>query len=291
MNKKILTLAAVIAVVSVGTYVVLTLVKPHNHEEAKVADVYSSDQIFAGKLDPNAPDETPTNGAATTSGSPAAASAPAEATPATNTEAAPAVATAADAAPAASADTMATPVEAGGATPAAAPATAAPAQQQVAAAEPAPAPASTPPPSAEPAPAPATAEPAPAVKPAPAPKPKHVAKKKTGGGAASTKAWWPAENPDQLSLVYAGSASFKKAVVLLFNGAFFKPDSANANIKVTDSKGAAVSGSWEPGENNRRMLVFPVSANGTYKISVGADLTDSKNRKLGKALKGAVTVQ
>ena len=302
MNKKVLTLAGVIAVVSVGTYTVLTLVKPHKHIEVKVADVYSADQIFNGKLDPNAPDETPVN--ATTSGGEATAAAPApaaptEAAPAASTESAPAVATTTEPAPAASTDAMATPVEAGAAAPAAAPAPAepAPASQSVAAAEPAPAAANTPPPAAEPAaaPAPAAAEPAPAIAepaPAPAPKPKHVAKKKkSSGGATSTKAWWPAENPNQLSLVYAGPASFKKAIVLMFNGAFFKSDSPNANVKVTDSKGAAVSGNWELGDNNRRMLVFPVSAAGTYKISVGADLTDAKNRKLGKALKGAVAVQ
>lgn len=298
MNKKVLTLAGVIAAVSVGTYTVLTLVKPHKQAEVKVADVYSTDQIFNGKLDPNAPDETPVN--ATTSGSAAAApaaAAPAEAAPAAGTESAPAVATTTEAAPAASTDAMATPVEAGAAPAMApAPAEAAPAQQQVAAAEPAPAAASTPPPAAEPAaaPAPAAAEPAPAMaEPAPAPKPKHAAKKKktsSASASATTKAWWPAENPNELSLVYAGSASFKKAVVLMFNGAFFKPDSPNANVKVTDGKGAAVSGNWELGENNRRMLVFPVPADGTYKISVGADLTDSKNRKLGKALKGAVAV-
>ena len=64
MDKKVLTLAGVITAVSVGTYAVLTLVKPHQHEEVKVADVYSTDQIFEGKLDPNAPDEAPASGTA-----------------------------------------------------------------------------------------------------------------------------------------------------------------------------------------------------------------------------------
>lgn len=76
----------------------------------------------------------------------------------------------------------------------------------------------------------------------------------------------------------------------MFNGAFFKPDSPNANIKVTNSKGTAISGEWVPGENNRRMLVFPVPADGTYTVSIGADLVDSKSRKLGKALKGPVVI-
>ena len=100
-----------------------------------------------------------------------------------------------------------------------------------------------------------------------------------------------ARRESQLSLIYAGSASFKPAIVLMFNGAFFKPDSPNAAVKVTDSKGAALSGSWELGENNRRMLVFPVPGAGSYKVSVGADLTDSKDRKLGTALNGVVVVK
>ena len=291
MDKKILTLAGLIAVVSVGTYAVLTLVKPHKHEEVKVADVYSSEQIFAGKVDPNGADETPVNGAPAQPAARAeAAAAPAPA------EQAVATAPAAEPAAAASGDAMATPVD-GGTAPAAAPApaeaapAAAPAQQ-TAAAEPAlaaPEPAAAVPAAAEPAPAP---EAAPAPKPA---KPKHASapKKKTAATSKSvtSKAWWPAENPNQLSLVYAGPASFKKAIVLMFNGAFFKPDSPNANLKVTDSKGKTVAGSWELGENNRRMLVFPVPANGSYKVSVNSDLTDSKNRKLGSALNGTVVVQ
>lgn len=299
MDKKVLTLAGIIMAVSVGTYAVLTLVKPHKHEEVKVADVYSSDQMFAGQVNPNGPDETPVNGAPT---QPAAAAEPASA------EAQPmqqiAAASAPESTAPASTDAMTTPVE-GGAAPAAAPAPAesAPAApaQQTAAAESAPAPAAAEPApaAAPPAPAAPAAEPAPAPAPeaAPAPKPakpKHAAapkkKSKSAGKTVTAKAWWPAENPNQLSLIYAGPASFKKAIVLMFNGAFFKPDSPNASLKVTDSKGKAVSGSWELGENNRRMLVFPVSAGGSYKVSVGSGLTDSKNRKLGSTLSGAVVV-
>lgn len=280
MDKKVLTLAGVIAVVSVGTYVVLTLIKPHKPVEVKVADVYSADQIFEGTLDPNAPDEAAVSGA-----EPSAPSAPAESDPA---EAAAAIAE--PAAPA-NADAMATPIESDGAAPAAA---AEPAHEQVAAAEPA---------LAEPVapPAPVVAEPAPAAveEAAPAPKPvkKQAAPKKiraastsSSSSAPTPKAWWPAENPNQLSLVYAGSASFKKAIVLMFNGAFFKPDSPNANLKVTDGKGEVVSGSWELGENNRRMLLFPVPATGSYTVSVGSDLTDSKDRKLGSTLSGTVVI-
>lgn len=281
MDKKVLTLAGVIAAVSVGTYAVLTLVKPHKHEEVKVADVYSADQIFGGKLDPNAADEIPSSGAAVESAAaPATETAPSE--PAATETAAPV------------AETMATPMETGAVPPPEAPA---PAHEQVAAAEPALAePVAAPAPAAQPEPAPAAvAEPAPAPEATPAPAKRVVAKKKpkpaSTASAPAAKAWWPAENPNQLSLVYAGSASFKKAIVLMFNGAFFKPDSPNASLKVTDSKGAAIAGSWELGENNRRMLVFPVPGPGSYKVSVAADLTDAKDRKLGSALNGTVVVQ
>lgn len=291
MDKKVLTLAGVIAAVSVGTYAVLTLVKPHKHEEVKVADVYSADQIFAGQVNPNGPDEPPVDGA------PVQSAVAAEPAPAEQAAAAPAAESAAPT----STDAMTTPVE-GEATPAATPAPvestpAAPAQQMTAAEPAAPA-AAEPAPAATPAPVEPAAELAPAAAPAPQPaKPKHAAapKKKPKPAVKATtanvvKAWWPAENPNQLSLIYAGPASFKKAIVLMFNGAFFKPESPNANLKVTDSKGMAVAGTWELGENNRRMLVFPISASGVYKVAVGAGLTDSKDRKLGSALSGAVVI-
>ena len=77
----------------------------------------------------------------------------------------------------------------------------------------------------------------------------------------------------------------------MFNGAFFKADGIDANIKVTDKSGKAVSGSWEIGENNRRMLVFPVSAAGTYKVAVATGLTDSKGQKPAKAISGPVVIK
>ncbi len=76
MDKKVLTLAGIITAVSVGTYAVLTLVKPQKHEEVKVADAYSSDQLFAGQGNPNGPDETTVNGA---TARPASAAEPASA--------------------------------------------------------------------------------------------------------------------------------------------------------------------------------------------------------------------
>jgi hypothetical protein len=292
MNKRFLTLVGVATVLSVGTYFGLTLLKPHVREEAKVADVTPADQVFSASV------SNPETTGATAPAAETAAPAEMATTVAPADTAVQPAADTASAAPAA-------------ADPAAEPAAAAPAATQTAAAEPAaaaaPAPAEPAAPAAEPAAAPAEAA-APVEKPkksthvksAPgtttahkgggSPAPVTTAHKGDSSPTAVSKVWWPTENAGKLSLVYAGQASFKKAIVLLFNGAFFKPDSVNANLKVTDKNGKAVSGRWELGENNRRMVVFPVAAAGTYKVSVGAGLTDNKGRKLGARLGGPVQI-
>jgi len=280
MNKRFLTLAGVAAVLSIGTFVVLNKVKPYKQEEPKVADVTSADQVFGGSL---ANPEAHAEGDA----------APADAAPApvTDTSVQPASsdnAAAADtaqaAAPAAGGDVAPlVPAGAEAAAPAAATDMAA-----APAAEPAAAPAAEPAPVAE---APAVEAPAPAAVEKPKKKAKATSQTASKGSKSdSAKVWWPAEQADKLSIIYAGHASFKTAVVLMFNGAFFQADSVNANIKVTDKAGKAVAGAWELGENNRRMLVFPVAGPGTYKVSVAAGLTDSKGRKLGKKLSGPVVI-
>jgi hypothetical protein len=291
MNKRFLTLVGVATVLSVGTYFGLTLLKPHVREEAKVADVTPADQVFSASVS-----NPETTGAAAPAAETAAPAEMATTVAPADTAVQPAADTA-SAAPAA-------------ADPAAEPAAAAPAATQTATAEPAaaaPAPVEPAAPAAEPAAAPAEAA-APVEKPkksthmksAPgtttahkaggSPAPVTTAHKGDSSPTAVSKVWWPTENAGKLSLVYAGQASFKKAIVLLFNGAFFKPDSVNANLKVTDKNGKAISGRWELGENNRRMVVFPVAAAGTYKVSVGAGLTDNKGRKLGARLGGPVQI-
>jgi hypothetical protein len=291
MNKRFLALAGVATVLAVGTYAGLNIVKPYKHEEPKVADVTSPDQVFGASVDNP---EAHANEAAAAPAAAGAAPAEAAAVQPADTAVQPASPDQGGAAPAPTPATASAsdsssaplvPADASGAAPAPAPSTETAAAEPAAAPEPAP----------EPAPAPA-AEPAPAPAAAPAEKPKkaahHVASSsKSSKSGSSAKVWWPAEQSNKLSLVYAGPASFKKAVVLMFNGAFFKPDGIDANLKVTDKAGKAVSGSWEIGENNRRMLVFTVPAAGTYKVSVATGLTDSKGHKPGKALSGPVVVK
>lgn len=300
MNTRFLSLAGVAAVLSVGTYVGLNIIKPHKPEEVKIGDTVPAEQVFGASVSNPEPETVapPSEGTTEAAAAPAApaatdtAAAPAAGTSAGSDSASTAVAPPpAEPAAAAATDNTATAAAqpAAAPAPASAPAeTAAPATTQTAAAAPEPA--------AAPAPAeaaPAEPAPAPAEKPAKPKKsaPAHHAAAKSGSASSGNKAWWPKENPAQLSLVYAGPASFKDAIVLMFNGAFFDPAVVNANIKVSDHAGKAVAGQWELGENNRRMLVFAVPAKGSYKVNVGAGLTDNKGRKLGARLSGPVQIR
>jgi len=281
MNKRFLALAGLATVLSVGTYVVLNVVKPYKHETPKVADVTSPDQVFGASIDnPEAHAEGEAAAAPAVDG----AAGDVAAVQPVDTAVQPAGSVDSAAAATSSGDGSVAPLVPAGAV-AAAPAAAADTSAPVdtASAE-QPAAESYSEPVAEAAPAP---EPTPA--PAPAPKPKKKSASKSASSGSTT--WWPAEKADKLSLVYAGPASYKKAVVLMFNGAFFQADTVNANIKITDKAGKAVSGAWELGENNRRMVVFPVDAAGTYKVSIASGLTDSKGRKFGSKLGGPVQVK
>lgn len=275
MNNNGVLISVLAAIIAAGTYFVLENIKPHNKEEVKAAAGPSVDEVFSGKLD--------TSQVASAPAEPAAPPPPDSMTAAEPSAAEPAAPEPAAAEPAAEA-------------PAPEPAPSEPAQAAApepapAPVEPEPAPKSEPPPVAkveEPAPAP-TAEPAPApkaesapAKPAAKPAPKKV---------IPIKPWWGAERADKLSLVFAGSAAYKRAVVLMFNGTFDDAAGANANIKVQDANGKPVKGSWELGATNKRMLTFPVGKSGIYKIVVGAGLTDNKNRALAAAMQGPVQVQ
>lgn len=332
MNKKFLTMAGVVAVLSAGTFWGLEILDPHKVDEVKFPASVSVDQVFANKLNPNgAPDQTVAAANAAAVATPAGSdvtTAPAEAsaTPADaaatptssadetaaasstteTTSSSEATTAAAPAAAAASEAAVSEPAQDNGSSPAtsadetqtaaADTTTSAPTENSEAAAPAEAAPTESTPTEAAPAEA-APAEAAPAVKPAAVKKPAaHHAAKPAHHAAASTAStakrsrWWPAENPANLSLVYAGPASFKKAIVLMFNGAFFKTDGLDQNLHVTDKNGQPVSGSWEIGENNRRMLVFPVPGDGQYKVSISTGLTDSKGRKIAHNLSGPVTI-
>jgi hypothetical protein len=91
-------------------------------------------------------------------------------------------------------------------------------------------------------------------------------------------------------VVYAGSASYTRAVVLLFNGPFASAASANSLVKVKDSNGRTLNGSWQVNPKNPRMLVFPVAAAGRYQVEVGAGLADRTGKKLSTPVQGPVII-
>lgn len=200
--------------------------------------------------------------------------------------------------------------------PAAEPAAPAPSSEpvQTAAAEPAPAVEAPPPPL--PAPAPAAApesKPVTAAKPEPASKPvaaaataeaKPVAKKEKETAKARpakpskpaeapivATAWWQGASSSGFSVVYAGSASFRRALVIMGNAPFANADSANAAIKVSAMDGKTVSGQWELNSVNPSMLMFPLNNAGTYQLQIGAALSDAQSRQLGQSVKGPIQVR
>ncbi|WP_051101804.1 hypothetical protein [Solimonas variicoloris] len=266
-------IAALAVVVGVGTYVGLELLLPHHKTEVTLEGLLPADTVFSGTL------QSPADVAAATA-TPGAAQAGAAETapsgPAVNTDDA-----AAPAAPSGATETATAPPA-----PEAEPAPA----TEVAAAAPAAAP--------EPAPAAATeAAPAPAEKPAaakPAAKARPAPAKKAGADAKrdlNASPWWQSGSGSGLQIVYAGSAAYRRAVVVMGNGPFGDAGSANQHIRVLDANGKRVAGSWEVSANNKAMLLFPVARNGRYQLVVDAGLADAQNRTLGQSLKGSVQVQ
>lgn len=312
MNVKPLVLAGVATAVSVVTFVALNLIAPISHAQAAPDKGITAAQVFAGSIDepgasaPQAasPEAAPTEVALADTGAgesaqPAAAemevaqadtSTPAPTESTESTAAASEPVSASGSCSTGIVDPNAKPVvvkaaglpEDSAGSPAAesAPATASAPEpaMEMTASEPAPAPA----PEFEAAPA-VTAEPA----PAPVSKPKPRAPKKAP--AEAKVAWWPAKTPGKLNITYAGEASFTKAIVLMFDGAFDNADSANQNITVKPKKGGQVKGKWLVATGNKQMLLLDV-APGLYTVEVGAGLTDKGNRTIGAASSGAVFI-
>lgn len=261
-------IAVAAVLVGVVTYFGLELLLPHHKVEVKMEGLVPADSVFGDSL--KAPDqvaaaEATTPGAADVNG--------------------PAAGTSSDAA-ASSDDAMAPAGDDAAADTSAEPsADAAAASDSEAAPEPETAPAA-----AEPEPAaPPVEKPKPAAKPAPKPAAKPAPKKDAAPVKPTT--WWVSGKSDGLQLVYAGSASFERAIVLLSGSPFAGAASANQNIHVSDSSGNAVAGQWKLSPNNSKMLIFPVPAKGTFKVSVDAGLKGANNQTVGKPLKGAVLVQ
>lgn len=279
--SKANTLAGVSVALAVVTFVALNLTWPFKPTQETLKPNPTSDAVFASDIAsaPAAdPVVKPQEGEAAPS--PAASSEPAM----TNAEA---------------------PVADGPATEST---DAAPAQEQTAtasepsspAAEPAPA---APAPVAQPAtpiadkptaaentapaePAFASGEPAPVVQGAKPSKPKST----TSPRADALAQWWPsAPTSGRLNLLYAGQAAQSPAIALLFDSVFADTSAAGTAIRVVDSQGKTVSGSWELA-SNRRLLMLKAKP-GRYTIVVGADLANQRGQTLGTELHGPLYVR
>lgn len=157
---------------------------------------------------------------------------------------------------------------------------------------------------AEPAPEAAPAKPVAQPKPAPAPKAESSAEPKAQAATAkpapsgsrapaadAIKQWWPdpASLPaNQLKLVYAGQVQGQPAIALLFSDALDLA-SLQANARIKDKDGAAVSGTWEVGKNPK-LAIFKGLAPGRYTVVLSPAVTGG-GFMLGRTLQGPVYVQ
>lgn len=101
-------------------------------------------------------------------------------------------------------------------------------------------------------------------------------------------AWWPAKSDGRFNLTYAGDATFTRAIVLLFDGAFADPDTANRNIRVSSVAGEPVKGQWVVA-TNKQMLLFKAES-GQYVVEIGEGLKDGNGRRIAAAAQGSVLV-
>lgn len=279
-------IAAIAVVVGVVTYVGLEFLLPHHKVEVKLGGLVSADSVFDSKL--KSPDEV----AAATATTPGAATddthaaAPSESAVAGDDAMAIPPDDSAD--QSALTDTVAANDDAGANN---VDTTTAADDSEAAVAE-------TAPPSPSPAPAAAAAAPTKAAVAKPSTQPgkavanKPAEKKALAAVAGTPTPWWTSSgNGKGLQVIYVGSAAFERAIVVMGNAPFANTGSASQNIHVSDASGKAVAGSWKLGNNNKSMLVFPVSKSGRFQVSVGAGLSDAQNRKLGQSVKGPIVVQ
>lgn len=275
MDKQKFFSALIMAVVlSVGTYYGLMYFMPYQPEELKLPPNPSPEEIFGGTFSPADPE------AAAPAPADEAAAAPADAAgTAPVEEAAMDLASLADESPVQSSPESSAPTA------------------EAPVAESAPEPAVEPEITAAPAEPEPTAEAAPAPEPvaAPAPAPKPAVKRYTGSREAAppevaTKAWWGNASEGSLAVSYAGAASFKKAIALLFNGSFESAESVNQNVVVKNSAGKTVTGSWVVSATNKRMLTLDVEKSGTYTVTVKSGLTDQSGKSLANTVSGPVNI-
>ena len=129
------------------------------------------------------------------------------------------------------------------------------------------------------------------------PAPRHSSKshgsRKAAGrygeaGADALRAWWPATSSGDFGLVYAGQPKDEAAIALLFSNT---PNAGalGEGVKVYDSKGKLVSGSWEVAANPRLVVLRGVKP-GRYTVVVTPALADSSGKTISQPVHGPVYI-
>ncbi|SEQ99272.1 hypothetical protein SAMN04488038_113140 [Solimonas aquatica] len=250
-----LKLAIAALVVGGGLYLALEWLRPYHHVEVKMEGLVPAEQVFAATAASGDEGSSPSTEAAPPAPAPAAVEAPAAAQGAAEVAAEPPPADTQKPSSEAAAEVKVVP------------------------------PPKAPPPAVEKKPAPKARPAEAATKTGKASSPNHEAED-------SGKAWWQSTaSSSGFSVIYAGSAAFRRALVVMGNAPFASADSANTTIKVLDASGKPVSGHWELNSVNPSMLVFPLADLGVYRVQIGAALSDRQNRTLGTALQGSIQVR
>lgn len=102
-------------------------------------------------------------------------------------------------------------------------------------------------------------------------------------------AWWPAKGKGKLNILRAGAATYEKAIMIVADGAFESPESANANIKVTGSDGAPVAAKWEVAASKKTLLLDVPP--GRYTVKIGEGFKDASGKTVSSASSGPVHVR
>lgn len=121
----------------------------------------------------------------------------------------------------------------------------------------------------------------------PIPKPKGDAPP----NADAVYQWWPDARrvpTGQFTLIYAGQPQNRQAIALLFSRVP-DPAAASRHIRVLDTNGDLVTGTWAAA-SNPRMIQLGGLKRGRYTIIVNQGMTDTTQRAMAQTLTGPVYV-
>ncbi len=108
----------------------------------------------------------------------------------------------------------------------------------------------------------------------------------------SIVAWWgPTANSLPItSIGTATSSEGKLGLVVVGLNPFDAAQDFNANLRLADSAGQALSGQWALGKDPRMVYFFGLEI-GRYQLTLGSGLSDNGGRKLGSDMSGPADVR